>query len=118
MKLIKLLVLVAVCVSLAGVVGCGISKDKYNALLNDKIMLEEKVSVLTKSRDALKNEYDALLKDKMDLSIQVQTLVSEKSALKQEYDKILDEKVALKAEFDKLQASNQELLVRVSGGKQ
>ena len=109
MKLLNIVLAVLVCFSLVAVVGCGVSKDKYNALLNDKIMLEEKVNVLTKARDALKNEYDLLLKDKIDLAAQVQTLASEKTALKGEYDKILDEKIALKAEYDKLQAANQEM---------
>lgn len=113
MKVSHIALAVLVCVSLSAIVGCGVSKDKYNALLNDKIMLEEKVAVLTKSRDALKNDHDMLLKDKMDLASQVQTLTSEKAALKGEYDKILDEKVALKAEYDKLQAANQELQARV-----
>jgi len=117
MKLLNSIVIVLVCVSLAFVVGCGISKDKYNALLNEKVVLEEKVSVLTKARDALKSEYDLLLKEKMNLSTQVQTLVGEKAALKSEYDNLLDEKVSLKAAYDKLQAENQELQARVSGGK-
>lgn len=115
MKLLNIVALVLVCVSLAFVVGCGVSKDKYNTLLNEKVGLEEKVAVLTKARDAMKTEYDSLLKEKMDLATQVQTLVNEKAALKGEYDKILDEKVALKAAYDKLQAENQELQVRASG---
>ena len=118
MKVLKSVIVVLVCGSLAFMTGCGVSKDKYNALLNEKVMLEEKVTVLTKSRDALKNEFDSLLKDKMDLGEQVQTLASEKIALKGEYDKILDEKVALKAEYDKLQAAYQELQTKsLSGGQ-
>ena len=94
---IKALVLVAVLLSLVTVIGCGVSKDKYEALLNDKIMLEEKASVLAKAKDALKNEYDGLLAEKMNLATQLETAINEKAALKVEYDKILDEKIALKA---------------------
>ncbi|MBN2452954.1 MAG: hypothetical protein JXB40_01660 [Candidatus Omnitrophica bacterium] len=86
--------------------GCGVPKDKYEAVLNEKIILEEKVNVLTKAKDALKNEYDALLNEKMDLDSKVETLTSEKEALKEEYDKLLDEKIALKAAYDKLLADN------------
>jgi len=84
--------------------GCGISKGKYEALLNEKIALEEKVSILIKSKDALKKEYDDLLKEKMDLATRVETIANEKNALKVEYDKILDEKIVLRAEYDKLLA--------------
>lgn len=117
MKFVNILAVCLVCISLAFVVGCGVSKDKYNSLLNEKVALEEKVAVMTKARDAMKVEYDALLKEKMDLATQVQTLTNEKAALKGEYDKILDEKVALKAAYDKLQAENQELQVRLSGSR-
>jgi len=84
--------------------GCGISKDKYESLLNEKIALEEKLNIAVKSKDALKNEYDNLLKEKMDLATKVETLANEKNALKGEYDKLLDEKITLKAEYDKLVA--------------
>ncbi|MBN1526471.1 MAG: hypothetical protein JW919_02655 [Candidatus Omnitrophica bacterium] len=84
--------------------GCGVSKDKYEALLNEKIALEEKVNILIRSKDALKKEYDELLKEKMDLDIRVETIANEKNALKVEYDKILDEKIVLRAEYDKLLA--------------
>ncbi len=86
--------------------GCGVSKEKYDSLLTEKITLEEKVTALSKARDALKNEYDNLLKDKMDLATKVETLANEKNALKGEYDKILDEKIALRAEYDKLVAAS------------
>ena len=102
MKSISLVVLVTVIsFSLAG---CGVSKNKYEALLNERIALEEKLNLLTKSRDALRSEYENLLKDKMDLASKVDTLANEKNALKGEYDKLLDEKVSLKAAYDKLSA--------------
>jgi len=100
LRMMGAFVLAAGLVSLAG---CGVSKDKYTAVLNDKIALEEKANVLAKSKDALKAEYDSLLKEKMDLATKVEVLMNEKNALKGEYDKILDEKVTLKASFDKLQ---------------
>jgi len=84
--------------------GCGVSKNKYEALLNEKIALEEKLNLLTKSRDALRGEYENILKEKMDLASKVETLTNEKSALKGEYDKLLDEKVSLKAAYDKISA--------------
>jgi len=84
--------------------GCGVSKNKYETLLNEKTALEEKLDLLTKSRDALRVEYENLLKDKMDLASKVDTLTNEKNALKGEYDKLLDEKVSLKAAYDKLSA--------------
>jgi outer membrane murein-binding lipoprotein Lpp len=93
---------VLVAVTAVFVSGCGISKNKYEALMNEKIALEEKVNMLTKSRDALRAEYENLLKEKMDLAAKVETAVSEKNALKSEYDKLLNEKVALKAEYDRL----------------
>ena len=87
------------CVMLAG---CGVSKDKYEALLNEKIALEEKANALVKAKDALKDEYDNLLTEKMDLATKVQVMSNEKNAMKGEYDKILDEKIALKAAYDEL----------------
>lgn len=84
------------------VAGCGVSKNKYEALLNEKIALEEKLDMITKSRDALRAEYESLMKEKIDLAAKVETAVNEKSALKSEYDKLLDEKVALKAAYDKI----------------
>lgn len=94
--------------------GCGVSKDKYEALLNEKIALEEKVGILTKAKDALKNEYDNLLKEKMDLATKAEVINNEKTALKGEYDKILDEKIALKAAYDKLLAENKDLQNKLS----
>jgi predicted nuclease with TOPRIM domain len=96
-------------VGLITLAGCGVSKDKYDALLNDKIAMEERVNVLAKSRDALKNEYDNLLKDKMDLATRLETVTNEKNALKGEYDKLLDEKITVKASYDKLVAEAKEL---------
>ena len=89
--------------------GCGVSKNKYEALRNEKIALEEKADVLTRSKDALKNEYDNLLKEKMDLATKLETFSNEKNALKGEYDKLLDEKITLKAEYDKILAENKKL---------
>ncbi|MFA5146906.1 MAG: hypothetical protein WC515_06020 [Candidatus Omnitrophota bacterium] len=103
MRIFSLCLIAAVLFSSAG---CGISKDKYETLLNEKIMLEEKASVLVKAKDALKNEYDNLLKEKMDLATRVETTANEKNALKSEYDKLLDEKIALKASYDKLLADS------------
>ena len=101
-------------VSLVALIGCGVSKNKYETLLNDKIALEEKVNVLTKSKDALKNEYDNILKEKMDIATKAETLTNERAALKSEYDKILDEKIVLKAAYDKLSAENKDLRDRVA----
>lgn len=96
---------VLLCVLLAvTLAGCGVSKGKYEALLNEKIALEEKVDILIKSKDALKKEYDDLLKEKMDLATRVEVIANEKNALKVEYDKILDEKITIRAEYDKLLA--------------
>lgn len=106
MRYVKLVLLCVMILSFVALAGCGVSKDKYEALLNEKIILEEKVSVLTKAKDALKNEYDNLLKEKMEAATKLETLTSERAALKGEYDKILDEKVALKAAYDKLLAEN------------
>lgn len=93
--------------------GCGVSKDKYNTLLNDKIALEEKVEVLTKAREALKNEYDNLLKEKMELSTRLETVSNEKNALKGEYDKLLDEKITVKASYDKLMVESKDLRTKL-----
>lgn len=107
MKALKIVGMCCMVASLAGLlIGCGVPKDKYEAVLNEKIILEEKVGVLTKAKEALKNEYDSLLNDKMDLSAKVETLTNEKAALKSEYDKLLDEKITLKAAYDKLLAEN------------
>jgi hypothetical protein len=100
LKLTSFVMLIAV-ISLS-LTGCGVSKNKYEALLNEKIALEEKLSLLTKSRDALRSEYENILKDKMDLASKAETLINEKSALKGEYDRLLDEKVSLKAAYDKV----------------
>ena len=87
--------------------GCGVSKNKYEALLNEKLALEEKVNIITKSRDALRAEYENLLKEKMDLAAKLETTTNEKSALKGEYDKLLDEKVVLRAAYDKIAAGQE-----------
>lgn len=105
LKPVSLIVFIAV-ISLS-LTGCGVSKNKYEALLNEKIALEEKLGLLTKSRDALRSEYENLLKEKMDLAAKAETLVNEKNALKGEYDKLLDEKVSLKAAYDKISASKE-----------
>jgi len=102
MKLLKFtsfIVLIAV-ISLS-LTGCSVSKNKYETLLNEKIALEEKLNLLTKSRDALRSEYENILKEKMDMASKAETLANEKNALKDEYDKLLDEKVSLKAAYDK-----------------
>ncbi|MFA6142032.1 MAG: hypothetical protein WC738_01910 [Candidatus Omnitrophota bacterium] len=104
MRFPRLIALFVVVIFMAGIVGCGVSKDKYEALLNEKIALEEKVSALATAKDALKNEYDNLLKEKMDVATKLETVTNEKTALKGEYDKILDEKISVKAAYDKLLA--------------
>lgn len=104
MRSLRLAVLFVTFISLVGIVGCGVSKDKYEALLNEKIALEEKVAALTTAKDALKNEYDNILKEKMDVATKLETVTNEKTALKGEYDKILDEKISVKAAYDKLLA--------------
>ena len=105
MKALKAVGLCLTAVSMALVlIGCGVPKDKYEAVLNEKIVLEEKVSVLIRAKEALKNEYDTLLNEKMDVATKLETAVNEKAALKSEYDKLLDEKISLKASYDKLQA--------------
>ena len=109
MKFTKFFILFVTAISLVSLAGCGVPKDKYEALLNEKITLEEKVTVLTASKDALKKEYDNLLKDKMDIATKLETLTNEKTAMKGEYDKILDEKITLKAAYDKLLAENKDL---------
>lgn len=103
MKLLKTAALLILVVFVSSAIaGCSVSKNKYEALLNEKIALEEKSNILTKSRDALRDEYENLLKEKMDLATKLETAINEKSAMKSEYDKILDEKVALKVSYDKL----------------
>ena len=106
MKLRKMMsfIILTIIISVA-LTGCGVSKNKYESLLNEKMALEEKLSMITKSRDALRAEYEDLLKEKMSLAAKLETAVNEKSALKSEYDKILDEKVTLKASYDKIVAS-------------
>ena len=106
MKSVKVFLLFVTAISLVSLTGCGVPKDKYEALLNEKITLEEKVTVLTASKDALKKEYDNLLKDKMDIATKMETMTNEKTAMKGEYDKILDEKIALKAAYDSLLAES------------
>lgn len=109
----KAAALVLIAASAAMLAGCGVSKDKYEAALNEKIAMEERVNVITRSKDALKKEYDNLLAEKMDVATKLETATSEKAALKGEYDKLLDEKVALKAAYDKLVAENRDLQDRL-----
>ena len=106
MKSMKLLAVIIICLSFIGLAGCGVSKDKYESLLSEKIVLEEKVNILTQAKDALKSEYDNILKEKMDLATKLEVLTNEKAALKGEYDKILDEKIAVKAAYDSLLAES------------
>jgi len=113
MKYMKLAILFITAVSMISLAGCGVPKDKYEALMNEKIALEEKVTVLTSSKDALKKEYDNILQEKMDIATKFETANNEKTALKGEYDKLLDEKVALRASYDKLLADSKELRNKV-----
>jgi predicted nuclease with TOPRIM domain len=106
MRSMKLVVAIALCAAVWGVAGCGVPKDKYEALLNEKVVLEEKVAVLATAKDALKKEYDNLLAEKMDVATKLETVTNEKAALKSEYDKILDEKIAVKAAYDALLAES------------
>ena len=107
MKSIKLVIfLLVACIFLSSLAGCSVSKNKYEALLSEKTVLEEKVGVLATARDALKNEYDIILKEKMDLATKLEVVTNEKAALKSEYDKILDEKIAIKAAYDMLLAES------------
>ena len=109
MRYTKWVTFLVASICIIAISGCGISKDKYESILSEKIVLEEKVIALTKSKDALKNEYDNILKEKMDLATKAEVVNNEKAALKGEYDKILDEKITLKAAYDKLLAENKEL---------
>ncbi len=107
MKVFKSVGLCCAVLSLAVLlVGCGVPKDKYKAVLNEKIALEEKVTIVTMAKDALKNEYDMLLNEKMDQATKLERAINEKAALKVEYDKLLDEKISLKAAYDKLLAES------------
>lgn len=114
-KLTSFIILITV-VSLS-LIGCGVSKNKYEIILNERIALEEKLNLLTRSRDALRGEYENLLKDKMDLASRVETLMNEKNALKGEYDKLLDEKVSLKAAYDKVSATKEIEVVQSQSAK-
>lgn len=114
MKFFKTATLLILVVLLCALTGCGVSKNKYEALLNEKIALEEKLSMITKSRDALRAEYENLLKEKMDMAAKLETATNEKNALKGEYDKLLDEKVTLKASYDKITAGQE---TKVTQGK-
>ena len=110
MKVLKIIGLCCMVVSLVGLlIGCGVPRDKYEAALNEKIILEEKVGVLMKAKEALKNEYDTILNEKMELATKAETLANEKTALKEEYDKLLDEKITLKAAYDKLLAESKSI---------
>lgn len=103
MKFLKSAALLVMIVFISSAVaGCGVSKNKYETLMNEKIALEEKLNILTKSRDALRAEFENLLKEKMDLAAKLETANNEKGALKSEYDKLLDEKVTLKAAYEKI----------------
>lgn len=107
MKALKIIGLCCMVISLAGLlIGCGVPKDKYEAALNEKIILEEKVGVMVKAKEALRAEYDALLNEKMNLATKLETSINEKAALKAEYDKLLDEKISLRAAYDKLVAES------------
>jgi predicted nuclease with TOPRIM domain len=107
MKAFKWIGLCCAVVSAAALLaGCGVPKDKYETVLNEKIALEEKVAVAIKAKDALKNEYDMLLNEKMEQATRLGTAINEKAALKAEYDKLLDEKISLKAAYDKLLADS------------
>lgn len=110
-RFLKPAILLILVVFLSTLIGCGVSKNKYEALLNEKIALEEKLDLITKSRDALRAEYENLLKEKIGLSVKLETETNEKNALRGEYNKLLDEKVALKASYNKI-ASGQETKVQ------
>lgn len=117
MKFFKIAILLILVVFLFNLTGCSVSKNKYEALLNEKIALEEKLNLITKSRDALRAEYENLLKEKMDLSAKLETATNEKNALKGEYDKLLDEKVALKASYNKITMGQEIKVPQTKTGK-
>lgn len=106
MRSMKILAVIAIGISFIGLAGCGVSKDKYESLLSEKIVLEEKVNILMQAKDAVKKEYDIVLKEKMELATKLEIVTNEKAALKGEYDKILDEKVTVKAAYDTLLAES------------
>lgn len=108
MRFLKSAVLIILMVFISSAIsGCAVSKNKYEALMNEKIALEEKLNFITKSRDALRSEYESILKEKMDLAAKLETAANEKNALRSEYDKLLDEKVMLKAAYDKIALTGQ-----------
>jgi len=115
MNLMRWASMVFAVIFFAGILsGCGVSQKKYDALLSEKVALEEKCDLLARGKDALKNEYDNLLKEKMDISGRLESVANEKKALKDEYDKILEEKITLKASYDKLVAENKALKDKAS----
>lgn len=101
-RFLKPAIFLILVVFLSTLTGCGVSKNKYETLLNEKIALEEKLDLITKLRDVLRAEYENLLKEKISLSAKLETETNEKNALRGEYNKLLDEKVALKAAYDKI----------------
>ena len=74
---LRVIGLVCMAASLVAILGCGVSKDKYEALLNEKIALEEKATVAIKAKDALKAEYDNLLAEKMETATKLETATNE-----------------------------------------
>ncbi len=110
MKLIRWGAVAVAVVFFAGALsGCGVSQKKYDALMNEKAVFEERCALLLRAKEALTSEYDNLLKEKMDLATRLETAANEKKALKDEYDKLLEEKITLKAVYDKLLAESKGL---------
>ena len=94
LSFVSLFVTLALLITL---IGCGVPKSQHEAVLSEKAALQDKLTSITKARDALKGEFDTVLKEKAQLSAKVQALMNEVATLKEESTKLLNEIASLKA---------------------
>ncbi len=108
-KRVRVGVFFLLAVFLVTLIGCGVSKKEYNALLEEKTSLEGKSKLLSTLNSDLRDEVKGLRKEKATLAESLKTAVSEKDALKVQYDKLLNEVTTLTTTVDKLTAENKAL---------
>lgn len=81
--------------AIVGLIGCGVSQEKYNVLQKDKKALETKISELTNEKAMLKMELGKLGRDNAAIKAAYDKLTTEKSVLDVEIERLKNEKAAL-----------------------
>ena len=90
-------------------VGCGVSKSRFEEVVRQKDGLEDQVTKLNGDLQKLQKDHEALLAQKEGLQGEFEKVKGEKEALRVEYDRVLNDKISLKSEYDRLLREKQVL---------